>query len=159
MSIEPLICSQRKSNLFLKELFRCPNILLLILLIRTFLRAFLASENIVVAVLATFSTSLQVSPDGLRNQFPSIKFNKFLTKTVLPFLFKCSFLMPRCSSFRLSFSISLIFFCFQKFFNREFVSARIFSIFFLSFLKTISKKLSTVSGEVFLTLLTIFKHL
>ena len=148
MSIEPLICSQRRSNLFLKELiFRCPNINLLILLIITFLRAFLASENIVVAVLETFSTSLQVSPDGLRNQFPSKKFNKFLEKTVLPFLLKCSSLMPRCSSFRLSFSISLIFFCLHNFFNRELVSARtFFRYFFLSFLKAISEKLSTVSG-------------
>ena len=41
MSIEPLICLHRIFNLFLKELiFRCPNISLLILLMRMFLRVF-----------------------------------------------------------------------------------------------------------------------
>ena len=46
-------------------------------------------------------------------------------------------------------SIKLIFFWLQKSFNRESVSAGIFSKFVLSLL-------SPVSGEVFLTLLTIF---
>ena len=44
-SMKPLICSLRISNLFLKELaFRCPNINLLILLIRIFLRDFLTTD-------------------------------------------------------------------------------------------------------------------
>ena len=59
MSIEPLICSHRRSNLFLKELiFRCSNINLLILLMRMILRAFLASEKVAIEALDPFSFSL-----------------------------------------------------------------------------------------------------
>ena len=111
MSIEPLICSHRRSNLFLKELiFRCSNINLLILLMRMILRAFLASEKVAIEALDPFSFSLQVFLNGFKNQFPPIICNKFLSKILLPFLFKYSFLMPRCSCFMLSFSIKCIFF-------------------------------------------------
>ena len=59
MSIEPLICSHRRSNLFVKELIiRCPDINLLTLLMRMFLRVFLASEKVAVKALDTFSFSL-----------------------------------------------------------------------------------------------------
>ena len=54
-SIDPLICSQRKSNLVLNELmFKCPRTNLLILLIRISLRVRLAFERI---VLEAFSVS------------------------------------------------------------------------------------------------------
>ena len=54
-SIDPLICSQRKSNLVLKELmFKCPKTNLLILLIRISLRVRLAFKII---VLEAFSVS------------------------------------------------------------------------------------------------------
>ena len=60
-----------------------------------FLRLFSASETVAVEVLDTFLFLLKVSLNGLKNQFPIIKFNKFLAKALLPFLFKCSFLMRR----------------------------------------------------------------
>ena len=56
----------------------------------------------------------------------------------------------------LSLRIKCAFFWLQKFFNREFVSERIFSKFLLSLLITMFEKLSAISGDVFLTLLTIF---
>ena len=56
----------------------------------------------------------------------------------------------------LSLRIKCTFFWLQKFFNREFVSERIFSKFLLSLLITMFEKLSAISGDVFLTLLTIF---
>ena len=59
VSICPLIYSQRKLNLFLKELiFRCPNINLLILLTRISLRVLIAFEIIVFEVLETLSISI-----------------------------------------------------------------------------------------------------
>ena len=72
-----------------------------------------------------------------------------MAKILLSFLFKCSFLIPRFSSFMLSFSIKCIFFWLQKFFNQEFVWARIFSKFLLSLLIIMFEKLSAVSGKVF----------
>ena len=135
MSIDLLICSQRKSNLFLKELiFKCPKTNLLILLTRISLRPLLAFETIAVEALEIFSVSEILSPNKLKSQFPLIQFNKFLAKILLPFLFRWSFLIPRCSSFIFSIDKKSIFFCIQKFFNRELVSALVFSIFLLSFL-------------------------
>ena len=59
MSVEPLICSLRRSNLFHKELIsKFPNINLLILLIQMFSRVFLTSEKIAIEVLDTFLFSL-----------------------------------------------------------------------------------------------------
>ena len=59
MSVEPLICLLRRSNLFHKELIsKCPNINLLVLLIQMFSRVFLASEKIAIEVLDTFLFSL-----------------------------------------------------------------------------------------------------
>ena len=78
-----------------------------------------------------------------------------MAKILLPFLIKCSFLMPRCSSFMLLFSIECIFFSLQKVYYQEFVSACIFSTSLLSLL-IMFEKLSAVSGVVFLTLWTIF---
>ena len=95
-------------------------------------------------------------PNGPISQFSSTKFNKFLAKIQLPFLLRWSFLIPRCSSFILSLDIKLIFFCRQKFFNRELVSARVCSKFFLSFRKMILEKVRTVLRDVVLVLLTIF---
>ena len=75
---------------------------------------------------------------------------------MLPFLFRWSFLVLKCSFLILSFDNNLILFCFQKFFRREFVSVLVFSIFFLSFRKIIFEKFNEVIGEVLLVLLTIF---
>ena len=59
MSVEPLTCSHRRSNLLLKELiFRCPNINLLILLTWMFWRVFLASEKVAIEALNKFSILL-----------------------------------------------------------------------------------------------------
>ena len=85
ISIEPWICSHRRSNLFLKELiFRCPNINLLILLIRMFLGVFLASETVAIQALDIFSFSLQVSLNGIKNQFPSINLISFWERHYYP---------------------------------------------------------------------------
>ena len=64
--------------------------------------------------------------------------------------------MRRRSSFILSFRIKCIYFSLQRFFNQEFIWASIFSKFLLSPLIIMFEKLSAVSVEMFLTLLTIF---
>ena len=58
-------------------------------------------------------------------------------------------MIPRCSSFALSLDIKLIFFCRQKFFNRELVSAWVFSKFFFSFWKMIFEKVRTILWTIF----------
>ena len=89
ISIYLLICSQRKLNLFLKELrFRCSNINLLVLQTRIFLRVLIAFETMVFEVLGTFSISIDESTNRIKSQFPSINCSKFFAKILLPFLFR-----------------------------------------------------------------------
>ena len=71
-------------------------------------------------------------------------------------MFRWSFLTPKCSFLKLSFDNNVIFFPLQKLFSREFVSARVFSVFLLSFRKIMFDKLNEVLGEVLLVLLPIF---
>ena len=63
------------------------------------LKVFLTYKTVTIKALETFSFSLQISLNGLKYQFQTIKFNTFLAKALLPFLLKCSFMMPRCSSY------------------------------------------------------------
>lgn len=91
-------------------------------------------------------------PYPLNSRFASTKFAKFLAKRLLTFLFRSSFLIPKCSALMLWFDNNLIFFSLQKLFNRKFVSACVVSIFLLYF----RKLLSVVLGEGLMALLTIF---
>ena len=111
--------------------------MLLILLIRIFLREFLTSDcKIVESSDAPFS-SVKTSLSDLKFQLPSIKFSEFFANRVLPFLFRCNFFKPSWFSFKFSLSINPIFFCSQKFLSLEFVSARDLFKLFLSFQRDI----------------------
>ena len=86
ISIEPLICSLRIAKLFLWDLtFRCPNINLLILLIRIFLRDFLTSDRKTVESSDAPFSYLKIFLSDLKFQLPSIKFSKFFANRVLTF--------------------------------------------------------------------------
>ena len=141
ISIEPLICSPRISNLFLIEFtFRCPNINLLILLIQIFLRDSLTSDYKTVESSDALFSSLKLSLLDLKFQLPSIKFSKFFANRVLAFLFKCNFFIWSWFSFKSSFSINPIFSRLQIFLSLEFESARNFSRYLLSFWMIILEK-------------------
>ena len=129
--------------------------MLLILLIRIFLREFLTSDcKIVESSDAPFS-SVKTSLSNLKFQLPSIKFSEFFANRVLPFLFRCNFFKPSWFSFKFSLSINPIFFCSQKFLSLEFVSARDLFKLFLSFRIIILEKDIAVLIAFFLVLLTI----
>ena len=86
ISIEPLICSSRISNLLLIEFtFRCPNINLLILLIQIFLRHSLTSDCKTVESSDALFSSLKLSLLDLKFQLPSIKFSNSLQIEYYPF--------------------------------------------------------------------------
>ena len=94
--------------------------------------------------------------NGIKTQFSSVKFNKFLAKTLSPFLFRQSFWYPDVLLLCCHLIISYYFFCLQKFFKRELVWTNTYSVFLLSFRKTMFAKLRTVLGKILSALLTIF---
>ena len=95
-------------------------------------------------------SSVKTSLSDLKFQLSLIKFSKFFANRVLPFLFRCNFVIPSWFSFKFSLSINPILFCVQKF-----LFARFFQIISVFSNNNIRKRYCRVSGFV-LVLLTIF---
>ena len=83
-------------------------------------------------------------------------FNKLFAKTIFPLLFKCNFLLPKCSSFMFVLSTKSIFFWAQKFYSLLLTFTTFLSRSFLSFLAIKLGKITFVFGDICLTYLIIF---
>ena len=140
-----------RSNLFLKELMlRYAKTARFKFLIRISLRLLkLTSSELTSESSEIHSTSFileQFEPVQLFQKLDLKNFKTIFAKIELPFLFKCNFFWPKCSSFKLTLSIRSIFFWFNNFLNMS-LPVKLFCRYFYD--------LSGLLWESFLTCLTI----
>ena len=108
ISMEPLTCSQKRSNLFLKELmfkYQFVHITNTNVLKRFFNIWLRNSRTIRHAIFFTKWISVII-----KNSIALNKTKQIFAKKLLPFLFRCNFLIPRWLSLTLAWSIKLRFF-------------------------------------------------
>ena len=92
----------------------------------------------------------------LFQKFDLKKFKILFAKIELPFLFKCNFFWPKCSSFKLPLSMKSILFWLQQIFKYEFTCETFHSKFLRTFRIIMLKNTILVFSETFFTCLTIF---